>query len=180
MEIKSENNEVFYMADSNVMLKKMDFDQLHNYALKSTRNRARYCAHKNKESDLHEMFEIFTQETYLRPLKQINKSYSYHVIQGSVDVYLFSEIGEVTDIISLGDFQSGKPFYFRAPQNVYRTLVTTSKFVLYHEVTTGPFKKEDTLFAPWAPVEDDVNATKQFLLSIQNYQKNSMENFCDY
>ena len=163
MKIKPENSEVFYINDSNVMLEKKDFEQLYWDALNSKRHRARYCAHKNKESVLHEMFEIFMQETYLRPLKQVQKSYSYHIIQGCVDIYLFSEHGEVIGIISLGDFQSGKPFYFCAPENVYRTLVTTSEFVLYHEVTTGPFKKEDTLFAPWAPAENDLSEIDDFL-----------------
>ncbi|MCX7121818.1 MAG: WbuC family cupin fold metalloprotein [Gammaproteobacteria bacterium] len=161
MKIKQETSDVYYLAGPDIFLEKNDLNQLATLAFNSKRQRARYCAHENKESGTHEMFEVFTNQTYIRPLKQEQKIYSFHVIQGSVDIYLFSEKGELTDKISLGDFQSGKPFYFRAPINTYRTLVTTSEFLLYNEVTAGPFKKEDTIFAPWAPLEDDVEGIAQ-------------------
>jgi len=167
MEIKQETSDVFYVTDSPLLLEKKDIDQLISLAFKSKRQRARYCAHKHKESNTHEMFEVFTPKTYIRPLKQEQKIYSFHIIQGSVDIYLFSENGEVTDVISLGDFQSGKPFYFRAPENTYRTLITTTDFLLYQEVTSGPFNKGDTIFAPWAPKEDDAEGIKHFFSTLK-------------
>ena len=172
MKLLSENAEVQYIKDYPVKIQKDDFDTLYESAKESNRNRARYCAHETKESDLHDMFEIFTINTYLRPIKQKNKNYSYHIIRGSVDVYLFTDDGSVTQIISLGDFDSGKPFYFRPPVNVYRTLITRSDFVLYHETTTGPFKREDSLFAPWAPEESDHSGVTQFISTLKTMSKN--------
>lgn len=167
---KEENPYVHYIIDNNVFVGKKDFEWLTDLAFNSVRQRARYCAHENKESKLHEMFDVFTEKTYLHPLKQIHKMYSFHVIAGSADVYLFSDEGKVTEIISIGDFQSGKPFYFRAPINTYRTLVTTSPCFIYHEVTTGPFVLGDTIFAPWAPKEGEIEAIQHFLSGLKNHK----------
>lgn len=167
MKMRQETAEVFYVEDHNPFLEKKDFEQLIDFAFKSNRKRARYCTHKNKESQLQDMFEVFTNQTYMRPLKQVNKTYSFHIIQGCVDVYLFSDTGEVTDMISLGDFRSGKNFYFRPPENTYRSFITRTNFVIYHEATTGPFRKEDTVFAPWAPAEGDSKGIADFLLKLK-------------
>jgi len=167
MKIKQETPEVYYITDHYALLKKNNFDQLVNLAFKSKRKRARYCAHQNKESDLHDMFEVFTNQTYMHPLKQKHKNYSFHIIQGCVDVYLFSDEGDLINIISLGDFESGKAFYFMPPKNTYRMLVTKTEFVLYHEATIGPFQKEDTLFAPWAPTETDMDGIKVFFSQLK-------------
>src|SRR3990167_3018440 len=126
MKLIQEAPEVYYLTGSQVLLEKKNFDQLIDLAFRSKRQRARYCTHQNKGSNLHEMF----------------------------------------DVISLGDFQSGKTFYFRPPANTYRTLLTMTDFVLYHEVTTGPFQKEDTIFAHWAPQENDTDGIGQFILQL--------------
>lgn len=169
VDIIKETNEVYYLNDPKPTLKKSDFPALLDFAKLSLRKRARYCAHKNKDSQLHDMFEIFTNQTYMHPLKQISKTYSFHIIAGEADVYLFSDTGDILDCISLGDFQSGKQFYFRPPENVYRTLVTKTEYVLYHEATTGPFNKGDTLFAPWAPTETDAQGIQLFLSELRRH-----------
>lgn len=163
MKITSENEAVFYIDEEKRLLQRKDFNFLIEIALKNDRHRARLCAHENIESDLHDIFDVFTKDTYLRPLKQERKIYSYHVIQGEADVYLFSEAGAVTDIIPLGDFQSGKSCFFRLPVGVYRTLVPQSDIFIYHEVTTGPFVKENTIFASWAPDESEHDKVQSYI-----------------
>ena len=123
------------------------------------------------------MFEVFTNNTYMRPLKQISKTYSFHIIHGCVDVYLFSDDGDIIEVVSLGDFQSGKSFYFRPPENTYRTLITNTEFVIYHEATTGPFRKEDTIFAPWAPREDDIGGIRNFYMQLKREEANAKSKF---
>ncbi len=160
--LKEENAEVYYLNDIQKLLCQQDFQQLRNFAKKSKRNRARFCMHTDRNSQLHEMFEILTNEIYMRPHKQTNKHTSYHIVFGSVKIYLFDSDGKITDALSLGDYHSGQAFYFRAPKDTYRTLVPESDFVLYHEITTGPFNKHDTIFAPWSPSEHDHEKIKTF------------------
>jgi hypothetical protein len=37
-----------------------------------------------------------------------------------------------------------------------------SETVVFHETTNGPFKREDTDFASWAPEEDDEKSARGF------------------
>ena len=41
-----------------------------------------------------------------------------------------------------------------------------SERVIFHETTNGPFRREDTIFAPWAPEESDEAAGARFLSSL--------------
>ena len=166
--LQKETDEVYYVNHAQRLLTQQDTRQLKHYSTQSLRNRARFCMHTDKNSAVHEMFEMLTNQVYMRPHKQEKKTTSYHVIFGSLRIYLFHEMGEVTNIISLADYFSEKPFYFRAPKNTYRTLVPMEDFVLYHETTAGPFNKRDTVFAPWSPTEKDHSGIEQFKLKLKN------------
>lgn len=45
---------------------------------------------------------------------------------------------------------------------MYHTLLINSPVFVFHEITGGPFRREDTLFAPWAPTEDQPEAVAEF------------------
>lgn len=163
MKLKSENPEVFYFTDQRNFLEKKDLENLIVLGKKSQRGRAKYCLHENSDSMLHEMFHVHYLNTYTRPHKQIDKSTSLHLISGNMDLYLFDDKGSVIDLVSLGDYKTELPFYFCAPKNTYRTLVVKSPVVLFHEIRLGPFDKQDTIFAPWAPMEEDHDGIRNFI-----------------
>src|SRR3990167_10553818 len=87
--LEKENEEVYYLSGSQKLLHHQNFQQLKSFALQSKRNRARICTHTDRHSQLHEMFEILTHKIYMRPHKQAEKSTSYHIIFGTLTVYLF-------------------------------------------------------------------------------------------
>ena len=72
----------------------------------------RLCAHKRNEDTLHETFVVYAKETYLRPSKHVSAGQSFHVVEGLADVALFDEQGKITDVIPMGDYSSGRRFYF--------------------------------------------------------------------
>ena len=37
-----------------------------------------------------------------------------------------------------------------------------SDFFVFHETTQGPFRREETVFAPWAPEETELAAVKEY------------------
>lgn len=163
VDLQKESPEVYYLSNPQKKLCVQDCKQLVNVAGKSQRNRARYCIHDSKESDIHEMFEVLTREVYMRPHKQKDKHTSYHLVAGALTAYLFDDNGQVIDRIILSEYYSGKDFYCHVPKNVYRMLVPDTDFVLYHETRKGPFDKADTVFAPWAPRESDAHGIAQFV-----------------
>ena len=74
------------------------------------RSRIRLCAHPDVNDTLHEMLIVHEKGTYVRPHKHLNKTESVHIIEGSVDVVIFDDDGNITDVIQMGDYKSGRNF----------------------------------------------------------------------
>lgn len=127
------------------------------------RKRVRVCMHKDIQEKLHEMHVCYVKETYVRPNKHIKKDESLHIIHGSADFIFFDDKGAITDVVPLGDYTSGRNFYCRIPESVYHTFVIRSDIIVIHESTPGPFRREDTLFAPWAPEEANLPAVREYM-----------------
>jgi cupin fold WbuC family metalloprotein len=160
--MKQANKEVFYADEQIVKVGWQDIEFLKERVGDTERKRIRLCAHKGVDDKLQEMFIVLAKGTYIRPHKHLNKAESLHVIEGSADVVFFDEAGAITDTIRLGEYSSGHRFYYRVTEPVYHTLLVHSKVLVFHEATLGPFLRSDTVFAPWAPDESDVAATRAF------------------
>ena len=126
-------------------------------------DRVRMCAHQSGEDDLHDMLMVFDQSSYIRPSLHQRKDESLVIIDGEATYYAFNQEGEITEKIHLGGKNSGKPFYCRIPANVLHCLVPRSNLVVAKEVTTGPFRRQETLFARWSPTDDDRKQVSAFL-----------------
>lgn len=135
---------------------------LKDKVLKSPRKRTRLCAHTSTEDKLHEMFVVYTGSTYVRPNLHCGKDESLHILEGRADFVFFDEHGNVTEVVRLGDSASGLPFYCRVPAEIYHTVLMRSDRLVIHEATPGPFRREDTLWASWAPTEDDLAGVEEF------------------
>lgn len=163
MRTRKQNNEVFYAEDRVIQVKSSDVQWLKKQAGGNLRERARLCAHRNTEDLLHEMFIVLSRDTYIRPHKHLGKSESFHVIEGTVDVVVFDENGDVSEVIRMGEYLSGRPFYYRINDPLYHTLIIRSDVLVFHETTSGPFNRADTIFAPWAPEESDLAGCEVFM-----------------
>ncbi len=168
MRTQKQNNEVFYAEDRVIQLRSSDVQWLKKQAECNLRERARLCTHRHTEDLLHEMFIVHTRDTYIRPHKHLGKPESFHIIEGTVDVVVFDDNGDVFEIIQMGNYESGMAFYYRILDPLYHTLLIRSNVLVFHETTTGPFNLTDTVFAPWSPEVDDKNACKAFVSALSN------------
>ncbi len=157
------NKEVYVADEPIVKVGRLDIESLKERVRDTERKRIRLCAHTDVEDKLHEMFIVLLKESYIRPHKHLNKAESLHVIEGSVDVVFFDETGNITDVIPMGEYASGRRFYYRVAEPAYHTLLVRSDLLIFHETTQGPFKRSDTVFAPWAPEESEIIAAKEFI-----------------
>jgi cupin fold WbuC family metalloprotein len=162
MNFRKENEEVFYTQSDLTTVGPAEILLIKEQALLSPRKRARLCLHRAPEDPLHEMLIVHTCDTYVRPHKHRNKSESFHIIEGAAAVILFNDNGKPGKIISMGDHASGRVFYYRLAESVYHTLVIISDVLIFHESTNGPFRREETLFAPWSPDGSDPCAAKEY------------------
>jgi cupin fold WbuC family metalloprotein len=163
MRTKPFNSEVLYPDEPIVQVAQADVAWLKAQAEQTERKRIRLCAHKNVDDSLHEMLIVHTRDTYVRPHKHLDKSESFHVIEGWVDVVLFDDDGEITDVIQMGDYSSGYCFYYRIADPRYHTLLIHSDVLVFHETTNGPFSRSQTAFASWSPTENNTAAVGEFM-----------------
>ncbi len=163
---RAESGEVRYATDAIVLVDAADIACLKRAAAENARRRIRLCAHHSVDDRLHEMLIVHTSDTYVRPHKHGGKSESFHVIEGDVDVVIFDDGGGVTEVIRMGAFASGRPFYYRIAGPLFHTLLIRSDVLVFHETTSGPFRRADTVFAPWAPDEGDPAAVRRYLTEL--------------
>jgi cupin fold WbuC family metalloprotein len=164
---KAESAEVRYATDAIVLVDGADVERLKQDAAENARRRIRLCAHHGVDDRLHEMLIVHTSDTYVRPHKHLGKSESFHVIEGDVDVVIFDDDGGVREVIPMGAFASGRPFFYRIAEPVFHTLLIRSGVLVFHETTGGPFRRADTVFAPWAPEDGDAPAVSRFLANLE-------------
>lgn len=155
-----ESAEVKYARDRFITLEYSDLHNLKNEALANPRKRIRVCTHQDINDVLQEMFIVHTSETYVRPHKHIGKQESFSVLEGEVEIVFFSDDGKVIQVSRMGAIKSGLPFYLRATESFYHTLIIRSDILVFHELTKGPFERKDTTFAEWSPNDFNMTAVR--------------------
>jgi cupin fold WbuC family metalloprotein len=146
-------------------------------AAQNKRNRARICAHKSNHDPMHEMLIAIGSRSYIQPHKHFQKTESFHIIEGLVDVVTLNEEGRILEVIGLGDFNSGLPYFCRISAAEFHTLKIRSEILIMHEVTTGPFDKKLTIPGDFAPADTDFEEVDEYVgkltLQISEFKKNS-------
>jgi len=165
-----ENDEVLYPEQSHklVAIAKKDIDYLEDVARSNVRNRSRICAHRTVKDDIHEMIIYHPQGAYVCPHKHMGKDESFHLISGEIDLVLFDDHGNIENILEMGNYKSGKTFYYRIPLALFHTQIFRQN-TLFHEVTKGPFNKKDTIIAKWAPDEKNERSAKEYLQKLNKH-----------
>jgi cupin fold WbuC family metalloprotein len=166
MQTRKENDEVLYAATDIVTVHRGDIGELKAGAEETARKRIRLCAHSTTQNRLHEMFIVLGKGSYIRPHRHAGKSESFHLVEGRLDIVIFDNAGNVVEIIDMGDYQSGRRFYFRIEQPVFHTVVVRSDFVIFHETTNGPFDRAATEYAPWAPEDSEIESGCLFIENV--------------
>lgn len=170
--IRKDTDEVFYTDSSIAKVDKKTIQWLKDVAFSNKGKRSRLCAHKDVSDDMiHEMLIVHAKGTYVPPHKHIGKTESFHIIEGSADIIIFDEKGEIREVIPLGEYLSGKYFYYRISQAFYHTLLITSDIIVFHEATRGPFNKKDTAYASWAPNGIDPDASRDYMRQLKEKVK---------
>lgn len=155
MRFEQINAEVLYSTDDITRLEQSDIERLKEMALDTPRQRIRLCAHPETNDSLHEMMIVHVRDVFVPPHRHVGKSESFHMIDGALDVVIFEDGGAIKDVIHLAAPGGDQAFYYRLSKPYYHTVLPTSDVVVFHEITNGPFRREDMEFAPWAPMETE-------------------------
>lgn len=127
--------------------------------------RARLCLHQSPGDPVQEMIIAFARGTYVRPHRHHGKCESLHIVEGTLQVVFFDDAGAVTDRVVLDAAGAGHCMY-RLSAPVWHTVIPVSEFVVIHEVTSGPYERNDSELASWAPDGTDGAAAARFVAQI--------------
>ena len=144
------SDEVYIAKEEIVQFDTRAVEFLKECAIRNPRGRARICAHKNPTDTLHEMLIAIRTDSYIRPHRHHDKVESFHLIEGTADVVILNEQGDITDIVSLGE---NGTFYYRLDTPRYHTLLINSPVLVIHEITNGPFDLAQSDWAGFSPIE---------------------------
>lgn len=121
---------------------------------KSERRRHRYCFHQSPTVDLHDIVICYDSDSYIPPNKHVGKSESLLVIDGEIDLFLFSDNGQVYDYRRLSASDCSQAFYVRIPPNTWHGLRAVGlKPCIIKETISGPYDGSTLKWASFAPSE---------------------------
>lgn len=154
--------EVFTHSDPIVEVGPRWVEHLKAQAASSPLRRARLCMHRDHAEAIQEMVIALCQDALFRPHRHHAKSESFHVIEGEFYILVFDANGKVVRGVRLAPPGSGHSFAYRMCAPTWHAIVPITPFVVFHETTQGPFKKDEAQFPSWAPA--DLSGLKQFLM----------------
>ncbi len=131
-----------------------EIEYLRSELVANAKGRVRINIHPDSADTLHEMFIAISPDSYIRPHKHPNKSEAFHIVHGEVDIVVFEDDGSIAQIVKLAARSDTNPFYYRMSKPFFHTLIIRSEVLVVHEITNGPFVKDGTTFAEFAPSED--------------------------
>ena len=149
VEIREINEEVFYTCDPITAVSSKDIRILKEKAAVNPRKRVRLCAHLSTEDVFHNMLIVLVKGCFIPPHKHKNRAESFHIIEGKLRVIIFDNDGQVKKLITMGDYSSGDPFFYRLSEDLYHTVIPLSDTVVFHESTNGPFDPQNTSYPSW-------------------------------
>lgn len=157
-----QSDEVYVAKDANTTVSRGTVELLKNHARNTTRGRARLCLHQSSQEAVHEMVIVHPHGAYIPPHKHETKSETILILEGKCDYFIFSETGEIERKIALCTASEGGEFLFRLTEPLYHSLLIQSEELIFLEITKGPFNREETKFAPWAPDAGSTEEVEKF------------------
>tara|TARA_Y100000590_G_scaffold469948_1_gene660874 strand:+ start:406 stop:927 length:522 start_codon:yes stop_codon:yes gene_type:complete len=161
------SNEVYYLKNKPTNLNKADIKKLIDLANKNQSKKIRLCFHDSINSNVHEMLIVHSKSTYVKPHKHLNKEETMMILEGNADYIIFDNTGKVKKIIEMGNYESGKSFYQIIPKQTFHMIVIKSDWLVFKEVTQGPFNAKDTVFAPWRPDDKNIQLINEYIKKIK-------------
>ena len=144
---------VFRNEENIIQVGETWLEQIKESALASPRGRARLLLHHGEDDPIQEMLIVFAKDAQIRPHRTLNKSESFHVLEGRLKMIMFDDSGAVIESFEMGPAGSGSTFMTRFARGPWYTYVPLTEFVVTHEITKGPFSPDDTATPDWAPEE---------------------------
>ncbi|MEO8172127.1 MAG: WbuC family cupin fold metalloprotein [Sediminibacterium sp.] len=146
--IIKKNDRVYYARKNPFGLSRQTMGLFKELAILKDLPVVRICLHDTDASDVHEMLMIHAKPHSVGPLKQLKTSLSYHVIDGTLGIFLYDDAGNKTNEYRVSNDQSipGSVSSIRLNAAEFRSVKNISQTAIFLEVASGPFKDDDTIW----------------------------------
>tara|TARA_A100001011_G_C14154001_1_gene775254 strand:+ start:414 stop:872 length:459 start_codon:yes stop_codon:yes gene_type:complete len=142
MTLLKQNEEVYYLKD-----KYCDFSDAFNFLINQSkinvRKTARICFHQNINSPIHQMLICHHKSFFVRPHKHISKDETCIILKGKMKLSFYDTKGNTTKSILL---EANKKSFIKIEKKLIHSMIMQSNYVIFLEITKGPFKKLETIF----------------------------------
>lgn len=160
-------SEVIFNSDEVLKFDEGSIRDLKARALDHPEGHVRLCMHRDLADPVHEMVIVHRRGVYVRPHKHVDKSESFHIIEGSLLVVIFDDGGNLVDRIEMGGKGVGRCCICRMEKGIWHSVIPTSEVVVFHEITKGPFTgKGDSIYPNWAPEPSESARIESFMSQI--------------
>lgn len=119
----------------------------------------RLCLHESPEAPFHDMVILERPGRYYRPHKHLKKGETWHVLEGRMGVFVFTDAGDLVEsnILAPGEI-------YRLSLGTFHAVLPLGDYVIYHESKPGPFTGEtDSVYPDWAPDGSDPKYIEAFV-----------------
>ena len=125
-------------------------EKLKRKANKNKSKKYRVNIHQSLRDKIHEMIVVIMKNTRVREHFHSKKSETLQVIEGLATLIIFGKKGKIKKKIKLGDYKSGRAFFYKVDKNQIHTIKTHTKYFVFKETTSGPFNKRQSSFPKWS------------------------------
>ena len=161
--LKKVSDGVFYSTEKIIFVCTNLIEFLKRDAINTSLLRSRLCAHPDPLADQHDMTIVTHHSSYVAPHRHKNKSETLLVLEGEMQLLVFSESGECILKKNMGSYESGDTFFYRMPTGTFHSMIVKSEWLVFQESTRGPFDILETDYPEWAPKPTELLKGKEFL-----------------
>jgi cupin fold WbuC family metalloprotein len=128
-----------------------------------------YNFHEELDDPVNRLLNAMEPGTYLRPHRHLNpdKDEVFILLRGKAAVFIFDEVGNVTESITLSPAEGMYGAEIKA--GVWHGMVVLESGSVIYEVKQGPFAplSADNL-APWSPAAEDKDAADAYIKKLES------------
>ncbi len=134
-------------------------DELDRKAAASPRLRTNHNLHEAPEAGVQRLAVKLRRGTYIRPHRHKSRWELGIVLQGEMDLVLFSDDGLLTERVRMAP--GGSTLLMELPAGQWHSYVCISSAATFFEVKEGPYDPATSSeFAAWSPAEGDPQAPR--------------------
>lgn len=136
-------------------------DSVTSRAIENSRLRMNYNFHTSMDEPIHRMLNALEPGTYLPPHRHSDKEETYLVLRGSLWVFFYDELGNVTEKVRLNPSEGN--YGLEIPPGTWHSIIVLESGTVIFELKKGPYQPlspEDV--ASWAPASSDIEGAGAF------------------